>query len=108
MAARAGPRYSALIDPPSTGAIIMKNTTLDSVNDLLDDIFRATMQAARSLARAIGAMAWPQLLATCVVLALLITIVPLALTLFIAFMIVKLVVAAIVVQSRRQRASDTL
>ena len=86
----------------------MKNTTLDSGNDLLDDIFRATMQAARSLARAIGAMAWPQLLATCVVLALLITIVPLALTLFVAFMIVKLVVAAIVVQTRRQRASDTL
>ena len=79
----------------------MKTINAASINELLDDIFRATMQAARSLARAIGAMAWPQLLATCVVLALLITIVPLALTLFVAFMIVKLVVAAIVIQSRR-------
>jgi hypothetical protein len=81
----------------------MKTITFDSINDLLDDIFRATMQAARGLARAIGAMAWPQLLATCVVLALLITILPLAFTLFVAFMLVKLVVAAIVLQSRRNK-----
>ena len=81
----------------------MKNITFDSINDLLDDIFRATMQAARGLARAIGAMAWPQLLATCVVLALLITILPLAFTLFVVFMLVKLVVAAIVLQSRRNK-----
>ncbi|MDB5961156.1 MAG: hypothetical protein JWP59_2450 [Massilia sp.] len=81
----------------------MKNLTFDSINTLLDDIFRATMQAARALVRAIGAMAWPQLMATCVLLALLITIVPLAFTLFIVFMIVKLVVAAIVVQSRRNK-----
>jgi hypothetical protein len=81
----------------------MKNLTFDSINTLLDDIFRATMQAARALARAIGAMSWPQLLATCVLLALLITIVPLAFTLFVAFMIVKLAVAAILVQSRRSK-----
>lgn len=81
----------------------MKHLTFDSINTLLDDIFRATMQAARALVRAIGAMAWPQLLATCVLLAMLITIVPLAFTLFVAFMIVKLVVAAIVVQSRRHK-----
>ncbi|MFL6706915.1 MAG: hypothetical protein ACJ8HI_01760 [Massilia sp.] len=82
----------------------MKQTTLESINTLLDDIFRATVQAARSLARAIGAMAWPQLFASAVVLALLITILPLALTLFVTFMLVKLVVAAIVIQSRRHRA----
>lgn len=81
----------------------MKNPTLDSISELLDDIARATMQAARQLARAIGAMAWPQLLASCVLLALLITILPLAFTLFVAFMLVKLVVAAIVVQSRRHK-----
>lgn len=81
----------------------MKPTTLESLNTLLDDIFRATLQAARSLVRAIGAMAWPQLFATAVVLALLLTILPLAFTLFVAFMLVKLVVAAIVVQSRRHR-----
>lgn len=81
----------------------MKNPTLDSISELLDDIARATMQAARQLARAIGAMAWPQLLASCVLLALLITILPLAFTLFVAFMMVKLVVAAIVVQSRRHK-----
>lgn len=81
----------------------MKTINAASINELLDDIARATMQAARSLARAIGAMAWPQLAATCVLLALLITIVPLAFTLFVAFMMVKLVVAAIVVQSRRNK-----
>ena len=81
----------------------MKHTTFDSINDLLNDIFRATMQASRALVKAIGAMAWPQLAATCVVLALLLTIVPLAFSLFIAFMLIKLVVAAIVIQSRRTR-----
>lgn len=81
----------------------MKHLTFNTINDLLDDIFRATMHAARTLARAIAAMAWPQLAATCVILALLITIVPLALTLFIAFMLVKLVVAAIVIQNRRSK-----
>ena len=81
----------------------MKNLTFASINELLDDILRATMQAARRLARTIGAMAWPQLLATCLLLSVVITIVPLALTLFIAFMVIKLVVAAIVLQTRRQR-----
>lgn len=81
----------------------MNKMTFESLNTLLDDIFRATVQAARSLLRAIGAMAWPQLFATAVVLALLLTILPLAFTLFVAFMLVKLVVAAIVVQSRRNK-----
>ena len=82
----------------------MKNTTFESINTLLDDIFRATVQAARSLARAISTMAWPQLFATAVVLALLLTILPLAFTLFVTFMLVKLVVAAIVIQSRRHKS----
>lgn len=81
----------------------MKHLTFTSVNELLDDILRASMQAARRLVRTIGAMAWPQLLATCLLLSVVITIVPLALTLFVAFMLVKLVVAAIVLQTRRQR-----
>lgn len=81
----------------------MKHLTSASVSGLFNDIFNATMQAGRRLVRAIGAMAWPQLLATCVLLAILITIVPLALTLFIAFMLVKLVVAALVLQTRRLR-----
>ncbi|WP_426112183.1 hypothetical protein [Massilia sp. PWRC2] len=81
----------------------MKHLASATVSELFNDIFKATMQAGRRLAHAIGAMAWPQLLATCVLLAILITIVPLALTLFIAFMLVKLVVAALVLQTRRAR-----
>lgn len=82
----------------------MQHTTFESLNILLDDIFRASMQAARRLVRAIGAMAWPQLFATAILLAMLITILPLAFTLFVAFMLVKLVVAAIVIQSRRHKS----
>lgn len=82
----------------------MKHTTFESINTLLDDIFRATVQAARTLVRSIGAMAWPQLFATAVALALLLTILPLAFTLFVTFMLVKLVVAAIVIQSRRNKS----
>src|SRR5450830_1551748 len=98
LACAPAPCYSAAIDT-RLWKTAMNKMTFESLNTLLDDIFRATVQAARSLLRAIGAMAWPQLFATAVVL----TLLPLAFTLFVAFMLVKLVVAAIVVQSRRHK-----
>ena len=82
----------------------MNKITFDSISDLLGDIFRASVHAARVLLATIAAMPWPQLLASCVLLALVLTILPLAFTLFVVFMLVKLVVAAIVVQSRRNRS----
>lgn len=81
----------------------MKNVTFASLNDLLDEIGRALMHAIRQGARAVGQMSWPQLLATCVMLALVLTILPLAICLFIFFMIVKLAVAAIVINTRRHK-----
>ncbi|HEU4373994.1 MAG TPA: hypothetical protein VFS02_10915 [Telluria sp.] len=81
----------------------MKNVTFASFSELLEEIGRAFAQAVRHGARAIATMSWPQLLASCVALALVITIVPLAICLFVVFMIVKLAVAAIVIHSRRQR-----
>jgi hypothetical protein len=81
----------------------MKNVTFASFSELLEEIGRAFAQAVRFGVRAIATMPWPQLLATCVALALVITIVPLAICLFIVFMIVKLAVAAIVINSRRHR-----
>lgn len=81
----------------------MKNATFASFSELLEEIGRAFAQAVRYGVRAVAAMSWPQLMATCVGLALVITIVPLAICLFIVFMIVKLAVAAIVINTRRHR-----
>jgi hypothetical protein len=81
----------------------MKNATFASFSELLEEIGRAFAQAVRYGVRAVATMSWPQLMATCVGLALVITIVPLAICLFIVFMIVKLAVAAIVINTRRHR-----
>jgi hypothetical protein len=81
----------------------MKNITFSSFSALLEEIGRALAQAVRYGARAIATMSWPQMIATCIALALVITIVPLAVCLFIVFLIVKLAVAAIVVNTRRHR-----
>jgi hypothetical protein len=81
----------------------MKNLTFASLTDLLEEIGRAFAHALRQGSRIVATMSWPQLLATCIGLALIITILPLALTLFIVFMAVKLAVAAIVIHTRRHR-----
>jgi hypothetical protein len=81
----------------------MKNVTFASFSELLEEIGRAMAQALRRGARIVAAMSWPQMLATCVALALVITIVPLAICLFIGFMAIKLAVAAIVINTRRQK-----
>lgn len=81
----------------------MKNATFASFSELLEEIGRAFAQAVRYGARAVATMSWPQLMASCVALALVITIVPLAICLFIVFMAVKLAVAAILINSRRHR-----
>jgi hypothetical protein len=79
----------------------MKNVTFTSFSALLEEMGRAFAKAARYGVRAIATMSWPQMIATCIALALIITIVPLAVCLFIFFMIVKLAVAAIVINNRR-------
>ncbi|MDB5934611.1 MAG: hypothetical protein JWQ01_1955 [Massilia sp.] len=81
----------------------MKNLNFSSIGLLLEEIGRAFAQAMRYGARAIATMSVPQMVATCIGLALLITIVPLAVCLFVLFMIVKLAVAAIVINTRRQK-----
>jgi hypothetical protein len=81
----------------------MKNVTFTSFCALLEEMGRAFAKAAHYGARAIATMSWPQMIATCIALALIITIVPLAVCLFIFFMIVKLAVAAIVINTRRHR-----
>lgn len=81
----------------------MKNITFASFSDLLEEIGRAFAQALRQGTRIVATMSWPQLLATCVGLALVITILPLALFLFIVFMALKLAVAAIVINTRRHK-----
>lgn len=81
----------------------MNKMTFDSISDLLGDIFRASVHAAKVALAAIAAMPWPLLLASCVLLALVLTILPLAFALFLGFMLVKLVVVAIAVQARARR-----
>lgn len=84
----------------------MKNVTFASFTELLEEIGHALAQAVRQGVRIIATLSWPQLLATCVGLALVITIVPLAICLFIVFMALKLAVAAIVINTRRHRESS--
>jgi hypothetical protein len=81
----------------------MKNVTFTSFAALLEELGRAFAHAVRYGARAIATMSWPQMIAACIALALIITILPLAVCLFIFFMIVKLAVAAIVINTRRNR-----
>jgi hypothetical protein len=81
----------------------MKSPTFASLTSLLEEIGRAFAQAVRFATRAIATMSWPQMLVTCIALALVFTILPLAICLFIVFMIVKLAVAAIVLNTRRHR-----
>ena len=81
----------------------MKHITFSSIGELLEEIARAFAQAFRYGVRAIATMSAPQMVATCIGLALLLTILPLAVCLFIVFMIVKLAVAAIVINTRRGR-----
>lgn len=83
----------------------MKHTTFDTFAALMDDIGRAFAKLARRTGHTIAAMSWPTLAVTCVALALALTIVPLALFLFVVFMIVKLALAAIVVNTRRGKAT---
>lgn len=81
----------------------MKNLTFSSIGALFEEIARAFAQAFRYGVRAIATMSAPQMVATCIGLALAITILPLAVCLFVLFMIVKLAVAAIVIDTRRRK-----
>lgn len=83
----------------------MKHSTFDSLAALMDEVARAFGALARRAGRTIAAMSWPALAVTCVALALALTIVPLALFLFVVFMIVKLALGAIVVNTRRGKAT---
>jgi hypothetical protein len=100
---KAAPLLEFSYRQPTPGSTCMKNVTFASLSELLDEIGRAFAQAARYGLRAIATMSWPQLLATCVALALVITIIPLAVCLFIVFMAVKLAVAALAINARRHR-----
>ena len=84
----------------------MKNATLQSFADFLEEVFHALVKAVRQGVQVIATMSWPALLMTCIGLALLLTIVPLAIFLFAVFMGIKLVVAAIVVSTRRGRDGE--
>ena len=80
----------------------MKNPSLQSFANFLEEIAQAFIKTLRYGVRAIATMSWPALLMSCVGLALAITIVPLAIFLFVVFMAIKLVVAAIVLNTRRR------
>lgn len=84
----------------------MSRATIESINEVLDNIFCTTSQAARKGCSVIGAMSWRRLVLVCVGIALLLSIIPFVVTLVITFGIVKLVVGAIADQSRRQREAE--
>ena len=73
----------------------MKNPSLQSFAQFLEEIAQAFAKAVRYGVRAIATMSWPALLMACVGLAL-------AIFLFVVFMAIKLAVAAIVLHTRRR------
>lgn len=81
----------------------MKNLNFSAFLNLVEDLGHSFIRASRYIVRAMATMSWPQLLVTCIALALAISIVPLALTLFIIFMAVKIIVAAIILAGRRRK-----
>jgi hypothetical protein len=81
----------------------VKNLNFNAFLTMIEELGHAFIRASRYVVRAMGTMSWPQLLVTCIALALAISIIPLALTLFIIFMAVKIIVAAIILAGRRRK-----
>ncbi len=86
----------------------MKNPNFNAFLNMIEDLGHSFIRASRYVVRAMATMSWPQLLVTCVALALAISIVPLALFLFIIFMAVKIIVAAVVLSRRRRLPDNTI
>ena len=83
----------------------MKHSSFDSFAALMEEVAHAFGKLARRAGHTIAAMSWPALAVSCVLIAFALTIVPLALFLFTVFLIVKLALAAIVVNTRRGKAT---
>jgi ABC-type transport system involved in cytochrome bd biosynthesis fused ATPase/permease subunit len=105
MAARAVRRYSATIDAPP-GVSTMAHPFFEQLGNMIEDIGRGITLVTRRFLRAIATMSWPQLAATCVLLAIALTIVPLALTLFVIFMCIKLVIGSMLLHARRNKRHE--
>ncbi len=86
----------------------MKNLNFNAFMRMIEELGHSFIRASRYIARAMATMSWPQLLVTCVALALAITIIPLALFLFIVFMAVKIIVAALILSRRRRLPNNTI
>jgi hypothetical protein len=86
----------------------VKNLNFNAFMNMIEELGHSFIRASRYVARAMATMSWPQLLVTCVALALAITIIPLALFLFIVFMAVKIIVAALILSRRRKLPNNTI
>lgn len=85
----------------------MKHGAFDDFLQAIEDAGNAIVRMARRGLRQIAVMSLPQLMATCVLLALALSIIPLAFTLFVVFLAVKLVLGSCLV-SRRKHAAHTM
>lgn len=81
----------------------MRKPTIESLSNLLDEVFATCMHMLRRAGRLIGAMPPSALLGVALALALILAILPMAIVLFAAFMLVKLAVVGCVMAKRRQR-----
>ena len=81
----------------------MSKLNMQSVTDLIEEVFRAFAQMLRHAVRLIGRMSPQALLGAALVLAFVLTILPLALTLFVVFLLIKIAVGACFIGSRRHR-----
>jgi hypothetical protein len=86
----------------------VKNLNFNAFMNMIEELGHSFIRASRYVARSMATMSWPQLLVTCVALALAITIIPLALFLFIVFMAVKIIVAALILSRRRKLPNNTI
>ncbi|MCG2586055.1 hypothetical protein [Massilia sp. TS11] len=81
----------------------MKDLSFQSFCDLLEQMSAALLRALRQGGRALSRMSWPQLLAACIVMALVLSILPLALFLFTCFLLLKILIAGSVIGLRKKR-----
>lgn len=80
----------------------LKETQMDKVTALFNELYQAFMRTLRFGVGLIGRMSPPALLGAALVLAFICSILPLALVLFAVFMLLKVAVGVSVI-SRRQR-----
>lgn len=84
----------------------MNNPHLDSITMIFRELAQLLGSAGRYVLRTLARMSWPEVLLSCVALALVAAVLPLAITLFVVFMLLKVLVAGALFGARPDSRHD--